>query len=192
MTNFSEERCVAEQLHNPPSAVRISAPPLQRAARPTSAEGDKLLAIVVKTYPVLEPRLDDVKFREQFDRALLYLVYARRQSEPNEKYFGSYWGDVCDAFCRAHGVGGPRVNLTAMTAAAVCSGVSFTALDDFPRNVSLGLTLGEANHPSTAWHDVLAAGEAPPPTKRRTPLPLGQPTVIRVTPRDEDLMPGWR
>jgi len=174
-----------------PPASTISAAPLPRVTLPTASEADELLGRVLDAYPMLTPGADDIGFRRQFANSLFFLTHAARQAEPNEKYFRTFWCDQADTFLAAHGIAGPRVHFTALTCAALASGVAYSSLDRFPCDVSLGLKLGQAPRPSTAWRDTLRAGTVPPPTARRTPLPLDtRPRVIRGPSRSDYLRPG--
>lgn len=174
-----------------PSPSAIGPAPLPRVPMPSETDVDQLLDVVHRAYPVLLPRSDDVGYRQQIVRALFYLMFARRVSEPSTAHFFTFWLDQCEQFLRERGFNGVRVNIAAFTTAIVASGVSFYALDTFPTNISFGLALGQANKPSTGWRDVLRSGQVPPPTARRTPLPLdNRPMRVIVPSREERLRPG--
>jgi len=130
--------------------------------------------MVAAAYPILQPGNRE---ENQFALAMRWAAYARRQPEPNELYFWSYWLDGCKAWLGRQGYSG-GVTLRPFTAALVASGVSYAPLLRYPHDLAFGLALGEISEPSAAWRDVLRDG-VPKPTESRRRVPA-QPQQLNM------------
>jgi len=74
------------------------------------------------------------------------------------------------------------MTLKPFVAACIASNIVFTPLDEFPFGVDLGISLGSASKPSSAWRDVLRNGIAPPVEPRnrvRAPTNVPIDVVLR-------------
>ncbi|MGD0334055.1 MAG: hypothetical protein ABSA90_12510 [Xanthobacteraceae bacterium] len=142
------------------SLAGVAMPP--PADLPSSEDLDELFALVKGSYPKLEGD------RFQFGRAMIYLCYARRATEPNEKYAATYWLDACREWLGKQAY--PRdVSLRSFTAAVIASAIPVAPLTRFPYDLAFGLTVGDARQPSAAWRDVLRAGAVPKPMALKRP-----------------------
>jgi len=128
-------------------------------------DDDELVALhnlIVSRYPQLACAQD------QFERALLFMAFARRQSKLNASYYPTFWLDGATDWLRRNGYQAD-LRLAALIAAAVASGVPYSPLDRFPYDIELGLQVGGVSRPSSAWRAVLANG-VPAPTPLNRPL----------------------
>jgi hypothetical protein len=147
---------------------------LPSADVPNDAELDRLLAMVAKAHPCL--READ---RDQFAYALHFLAHVYRVSEPNTEYAASYWTDMCKDWLGTQGYPIQQMGLRPFVAAAVASGIVYGPLDEWPYGINLGISLGSAGRPSTAWRDALKCG-VPQPVQLRNRAPIRAPQNINV------------
>jgi hypothetical protein len=138
---------------------------LPRADTPDADELAALHRMILQAHPVtLTCPIN------QFERSLLALCYARRQSELNNQFFPTKWLDDSREWLRAQGYS-TDVSLRSFVAAAIASGVRYSPLDRFPFDIELGLARGDGG-PSSAWRAVLESGKLPAPTPlKRAPYP---------------------
>lgn len=129
---------------------------LPSADLPNDEELDRLLRMVEAAYPKLRPIN-----KEQFARAIHFLVYVYRVEKPNTLYATTFWIDGAREWFRSQGISS-EMTLKPFVAAALASNIVFAPLDEFPFGVDLGINLGSASKPSSAWRDVLRNGIRPP------------------------------
>src|SRR5208282_1783801 len=99
--------------------------------------------------------------REQMRQALLYLAFAERLPQPSTQYPLSFWADRAAQWLESFGYE-RSMNIAAFTAAAIVSGVPYTA--NYPYT-SFGLALGALSEPRSSWSEVLATKRLPAPTE---------------------------
>jgi len=136
--------------------VTITPTPLLSVDLPTDEQAEELLRRVVAVYPQLRrpETVDPFTHKHQFERAMRYCAYVRREEQPQTGYYFSYWLDDAREFLDHHGyIGG--VGLQSFVSAIVASGIVFAPLDNFPHDLAFGLGRGEAARPSAAWRDSL-------------------------------------
>lgn len=148
---------------------------LPNAEFPSADELAELRSMVLRRYPTtLTCSLD------QFERAIRYLAFARRQKEPNKQVYPVFWLDACRDWLRKQGYD-TNISLRALVAACVASGVTYTPLDRWPFDVELGLARGDVSKPSSGWKTVLANGVLPAPTPLDRPRQfIEQQTMIQT------------
>jgi hypothetical protein len=113
--------------------VTITTTPLTAVDLPTDEQAEKLICMVAEAHPilVLAEGDDEPSFRRQFERAMRWLAYARRQPEPNEDYYFTFWLDAAREWLNDRGfLGG--VTLKPLVCAVVASGVTYTPLTQKP------------------------------------------------------------
>ena len=144
---------------------------------PNLRELTELRSMVLRQYPVeLTCPLD------QFERAIRYLCYARRQPKPNTQFYPVFWLDACRDWSRKQGYD-TNISLRALVAGCVASGVAYTPLNRWPFDVELGLARGDVSKPSNAWRAVLEAGRLPEPTPLRRQI-LDTEPINMIQPHD--------
>jgi len=150
--------------------------PLPAVDLPNAEELVELHSLIVSRYPQLACAQD------QFERALLFMAFARRQSKLNASYYPTFWLDGATDWLRRNGYQAD-LRLAALIAAAVAAGVPHSPLHRFPHDIELGLQVGGVSRPSSAWRDVLANG-VPAPQPLNRPFVVAEPiTMITETPR---------
>ena len=153
---------------------------LPSADLPNEAELDRLLAMVEQKYPQLKCPADEVAAtKAQFAHAMHFLTYVYRKDEPNTEMSASYWTDMAKDWLATQGYHVRAIALRPFVAAAVASGIVYGPLDDWPYGINLGISLGSASRPSSAWRDVLKRG-VPQPVELRSRAPARPPTNINV------------
>jgi len=187
-----EERVAELESENDALRSRLIAAGLMPtpADLPSDQQLDKLIGLVVTAHPQLEPREEEGNFRRQFLNALHFLTFARRSDELNREYALSFFVDQANQWCRQYNIDG-GVRSRAFVAAAITSGVKYSPVVRFPRDIELGLALGGASQGSSAWHSVLTSGEVPKPTPlvQRARPERAQQLLIR--PSSGDRSAGW-
>ncbi len=158
-------------------------PLLPPADLPDEAELDKLIASVGAAYSRLRCVADE---RDQFRRAMRFFAFVYRPEQVNTQYAASFWIDTAREWLRRQGYSDTTIGLRAFVAAAIASGIKYEPLDEYPFGVNLGLSLGGAGRPSSAWRDVLAAGTVPSPVAPRRPRPRVVETNIAISPGDRE------
>ncbi|MGO9049742.1 MAG: hypothetical protein ACLP19_05855 [Xanthobacteraceae bacterium] len=134
---------------------------------PTDLELDLLIARVTEKYRVLWWPDDAQTFRDQFKRAIEFFAHAQRSDKVNTSYATSFWLDACKSWL--DGQGRPRDMMFApFVAAAICSGILYEPFDQ-PSVCNLGLQLGGAGRPSSAWRNSLK--QIPEPSEPMRPRP---------------------
>ncbi len=154
---------------------------LPKADVPDAGELVQLHGMVVHKYPVLKC------LQDEFERALLFCAFARRQEKLNASFFPMFWWDGAKDWLRRQGYPS-NLSLAAFTAACVASGVPYSPLQNYPRDLEFGLQVGGTSRPSNAWRDVLANGIP-------RPIPLNRPLVRNAEPYamiSTDRAPGLR
>jgi hypothetical protein len=143
---------------------------LPTADLPCGEELAMLRAMVLRVHPTtLTCTIDE------FERAIRYFAFARRQPEPNNQFYPVFWLDAAREFLARNGYAN-AVSLRALVAAAIASGVTYTPLTRWPYDIELGLTRGDASKPSNAWREVLKRGKIPDPTPLKRQLLAAEPT----------------
>lgn len=161
--------------------VTITRTPLPVVSLPDEQQAIGLLSLCCATYPVLAAREGDDSFSRlhQFQRALFFCAHARRVEEPQTGYHFTYWLAEARIFLEEHGYIG-ALTWAPLTAAVVCSGISFHPLDRAPFDLAFGLAIGEAVIPSTEWISILESGVIPKPVEPRGYYVRPRPNNIDV------------
>lgn len=148
-------------------------PPIVRPDLPDHNQLATLRSMVLSKYAV---QLSCTP--QQFELALHWTCFARRQPKPNTQFYPVHWLDVCREWLHKQGFG-TDMSLRALVAGCVASGVTYTPLDRWPFDVELGLARGDVSKPSNAWRRVLAHGlPEPTPLNRPVPYVFEQQTMI--------------
>jgi hypothetical protein len=168
------------------SQVRITGGPLRRMPLPTDAEFEQLIDLVLARWPQL-CRSDNQTFGAEFRAAFQRLQHLGRRDKLDTERALSWWTDDARDWLCEHQLGGRvLVSSPAFTAAVVaCGDIGYTALDNFPCDVSFALQFGGGGvRPSSdGWREVLATGSLPKPMSLPHPIEVRSPVQIAI---------GWR
>ncbi len=137
---MSEEDLAAENARLKNMLRRAGIAPLTSADMPTEEQATELLRIVTEAHPVLKAA-DPIEALDQFSRAIRFLAYTYRKSEPNTGVMPSYWIDASRDFLSNQGFNG-TLTLKPFVAAVIASNICYTALTRFPFDLAFGISLG--------------------------------------------------
>ena len=143
---------------------------------PNSEELDRLLKMVERAEPRLkcpEGSKEVIAInREQFANAIHFLCFVYRVDKPNNSYAASVWVDGCREWLRSQAIHPSEMSLRPFVAAALASGIVYEPLSEYPFGVNLGISLGSATRPSTAWRDVVLRNGIPSPVEPKYRRPV--------------------
>ena len=161
--------------------VRISSPPLARVALPTPDEFQRLMHVVLDSYPVLKPRGDPADYAAQFRAAFRRLLFLGRKEKLDTDHGLSYWTDECREFLQRHQIACPvSIGGNAFTCAVIAQGdVPHTLGENYPFDLSFGLQWGGGGIEARDWWRRALAGTLLPPTPSPYPKPRSSPARVR-------------
>ncbi len=138
---------------------------------PDEHETNKLIALVMDAWPLLQPSAEETDFRRQWLNAMLYVAFVYRTEKLNNKISLALWSDQANAWLRGFNVRG-GTSIKAIVAAAVCSNIKYTSLHRFPCDVELSIGTSTVARPTCGWRSVLLTGlPVPTASEQRTMRP---------------------